>query len=94
MAEDEKVWTGDIQAAPELITARTESAVEQEPLEIDLSDDDDLIADLLEELNEDPSQGKQAEIAELRGKLARLEAQAAADGEPRGEQGPVTGADG
>jgi hypothetical protein len=94
MAEDEKVWTGDVQAAPELITAQAESAVEQEPLEIDLSDDTDLIADLLEELNEDPPQGKQAEIAELRSKLARLEAQAAADGEPRGEQGPVIGADG
>jgi hypothetical protein len=88
LAEDEDVWTGDIQSTPQLIEAEaaaTKATEPEAPVEIDLSGDDDVITDLLEELGGfddlggDDVKDTATEIAELRAKLERLERQADAD---------------
>jgi hypothetical protein len=93
MAEDEEVWTGEVQAAPQVIGVESEVARHsaQAPLEIDLSTGDDVITDLLEELSDDRPQDVQAEIAELRSKLAGLQKRAARE-EPLRDEPGVPGA--
>ncbi|WP_285571280.1 hypothetical protein [Actinoallomurus iriomotensis] len=95
LSEDEKLWTGDVRAAPELIVGDTEPDDEavDEPLRIDLSDDDDkAVDDLFDELSGEVSlQDPQEEIAELRAKLARLEQQTAAGTDSPEPPGPIIG---
>ena len=85
LAEDEEVWTGDIQTCPQLIgteaTARMPHIPEipETPIEIDLSSDDDIVNELLEDLGADEPKDTDTEIAELRAKLERLERKAAAE---------------
>jgi len=75
LSEDEKMWTGDVRPAPELIVGDTgtEDEVVGEPPQITLSDDDDkVIDDLFEELSGEISpQDPQEETAGLRVKPAR-----------------------
>jgi hypothetical protein len=94
MAEDKELWTGDVHAAPQVVGAEVTQQSDRAPLEIDLSGDDDLITDLLEELNDDGPQDPQAEIAELRAKLARLEKRAAVREEPMSDEPDVPAAGG
>jgi hypothetical protein len=80
LAEEEDVWTGHLEATPQLIGAEESRAKEPEsPTEIDLSDTDDVIADLLNELGGDEVKDTATEIAELRAKLQRLERQTEMD---------------
>ncbi|GLY84960.1 hypothetical protein Airi02_028890 [Actinoallomurus iriomotensis] len=84
-----------MRAAPELIVGDTEPDDEavDEPLRIDLSDDDDkAVDDLFDELSGEVSlQDPQEEIAELRAKLARLEQQTAAGTDSPEPPGPIIG---
>ncbi|WP_329242465.1 hypothetical protein OG417_44135 [Actinoallomurus sp. NBC_01490] len=95
LSEDEKVWTGDVQAAPKLIAVDTETDREwiDEPLRIHLSDaDNKVIDDLFEELSgEDSPQDPQQEVAELLAKSAGLEEQAAATIDDLEPPGPIIG---
>ncbi|MGI5225834.1 hypothetical protein [Actinoallomurus sp. CA-142502] len=95
LSEDEKMWTGNVHVAPELITTDTEDDRERfdEPLLINLSDDDDkAIDDLFEELSgevslEDPQEG----VTEPRAKPTGLEEQAAATIDDPEPPGPIIG---
>lgn len=80
LAEDEDVWTGDVESTLQLIGADAGAPKAPEPpetpVEIDLSGDDDIITGLLEELGGAEVKDTAAEIADLRAKLERLERQA------------------
>lgn len=84
LAEDEDVWTGDLQSAPPLIGSgsgikppeRETSPVE---VEIDLTGDDVDLAGILDSLHASRPEDPAAEIAELRAKLERLERQVQAE---------------
>jgi hypothetical protein len=85
LAEDTETWEND-EAAPPVIGKHEPEPDEPEPelpAEVDLTNDDD-IADLLGELDEDQPADPAAEIAALRAKLERLERQVGPD-KPAGD---------
>ena len=88
LAEDEDVWTGDIESAPAVIGSESGAVKPPEPaessdpfvgLDIDLTGDGVDLTDILDQLGESTEKDPAAEIAELRAKLERLERQGDAE---------------
>jgi hypothetical protein len=84
LAEDEDIWTGDVQAAPGLIGTEggvkaPEPKVRPVEVEIDLTGEHVDLTDILSGLNPSVPKDAAAEIAELKAKLERLERQVQAE---------------